>query len=561
MKRIALNIFFLFLLSKIYAQPLKRIEYFFDTDPGIGLGIPLMDSLAGYNLSKEFSISAEGLSAGPHKVYVRSISTDNRASLSEGRDIFILNRITRAEYFYDTDPGTGNGRSLGIYPNGDSLTFTPELSAYGVSSGPHYLYIRTMDAGGQWSLAEARPLSIQNTMRRAEYFYDTDPGPGNGIAFNLPYPTDSVTYTEYFEAGGLTSGKHMLFIRVKDANNRWSLAEGREINIKKHLRLAEYFFDTDPGFGLGHSLSFLASGDSIEEVVSISAAGLSAGKHMMYIRSLDTDRKWSLTEARTVEIKNTITAAEYFYDTDPGTGNGTPLTISGLQDSLTWNPQISAAGLSSGTHYLYIRSKNANGSWSLSEGRPVTIQNTLNALEYFVDKDPGQGNGVQVEIPPLTDSLELQLSLPAYSLPAGKHILYFRSCDSNGKWSLSEPRPFETKSSPRAAIKLFLQGFYSGNETMVAVVDPYNQPNLCDTITVELHDAKSPFQVRHSTKAILSTQGISGLDIPEVLFGKSFYIVVKHRNSLETWSKTPVRLDQDVVTYNFSGTGPVQTGN
>lgn len=96
-------------------------------------------------------------------------------------------------------------------------------------------------------------------------------------------------------------------------------------------------------------------------------------------------------------------------------------------------------------------------------------------------------------------------------------------------------------------LRLYLQGPYMANNVMNSVVGNGN----ADTITVQLRSTVSPFAVLHTTTALLSTAGIAGLSIPYTFTGSSYYIVVKHRNSLETWSKKPVTLTALNNTYYF----------
>ena len=96
---------------------------------------------------------------------------------------------------------------------------------------------------------------------------------------------------------------------------------------------AEYFFDTDPGVGNGTSIAITA-GALVEVNAEIDLTGLAAGVHTLFVRTRDSNGRWSLTEGRTFLIQATpvittptITAAEYFLDTDPGSGKGTSLTV------------------------------------------------------------------------------------------------------------------------------------------------------------------------------------------------------------------------------------------
>jgi hypothetical protein len=58
-----------------------------------------------------------------------------------------------------------------------------------------------------------------------------------------------------------------------------------------------------------------------------------------------------------------------------------------------------------------------------------------------------------------------------------------------------------------------------------------------DTITVYLRNAVSPFAIVDIAKGNLSPSGTVSLNFPNAVNGVSYYIVVKHRNSVETWSK------------------------
>jgi uncharacterized delta-60 repeat protein len=101
-------------------------------------------------------------------------------------------------------------------------------------------------------------------------------------------------------------------------------------------------------------------------------------------------------------------------------------------------------------------------------------------------------------------------------------------------------------------LKAYLQGFYTGNGLMNAVLDPVNQPTTCDSIMVELHRSVAPFDVIFSLSGIISTSGTGTFPFAGSVYGSSYYIVVKHRNSLESWSKNPVLFDTSNVGYDFS---------
>lgn len=95
-------------------------------------------------------------------------------------------------------------------------------------------------------------------------------------------------------------------------------------------------------------------------------------------------------------------------------------------------------------------------------------------------------------------------------------------------------------------LSVLVEGFYNGSGNMRSV----SSPGVSDTITVQLRQPTAPFLVAHSITTPLNLAGQVSLTIPPSLSGNTYYIVVKHRNSIETWSKFPVLMNP-VVNYTF----------
>ncbi len=100
-------------------------------------------------------------------------------------------------------------------------------------------------------------------------------------------------------------------------------------------------------------------------------------------------------------------------------------------------------------------------------------------------------------------------------------------------------------------LKLFLQGYYSGAGNMAPAL--YNQgvsasTTLTDTITVELHDSNFPHALIESRQAELNTDGTALCTFDS---SGTYYIAVKHRNAIQTWSSIPVTLSS-LTFYDFS---------
>ena len=109
-------------------------------------------------------------------------------------------------------------------------------------------------------------------------------------------------------------------------------------------------------------------------------------------------------------------------------------------------------------------------------------------------------------------------------------------------------------------IKAFVESYYYPLAyRMKPIIDPINAPLLFDTITIELHKP-SDLSLVFIKKKVFNVFGNASITLPEYLIDKHYYIVLRHRNSIETWSKEPV-LIHDNVYYNFTSSVTQAAGN
>ena len=370
---------FVFYTHAIYAQNISRGEYFFDADPGIGNGIQ-----ATVGTDNTFVANLTSVSDGVHTIYIRVQDATGYWSLASSR-LFIkqsggdasLGSGVRCEYFFDTDPGVGNGTTATI---GSDNTFVADLS--NLANGIHTLFVRVQDAAGLWSLTSTRSFLKQSgsggaigTIVRYEYFFDTDPGFGNGIEATLNSDLSFVA-----DLTNVTTGLHQLYVRVQDAAGSWSLTHVtpfiRFNSANNSAASYEYFIDTDTGIGNGQTFTTDANGNA-----TLPLDNITEGVHQLFVRAKDELGNWSLTHQKTF-MKfngidgNAIARMEYFWDSDPGLGNGTAITgytsVEGQSVVHEFSPNIDR--LSTGSHVLYVRAKNNLGSWSLLHSGTIDIQ-------------------------------------------------------------------------------------------------------------------------------------------------------------------------------------------
>lgn len=106
----------------------------------------------------------------------------------------------------------------------------------------------------------------------------------------------------------------------------------------------------------------------------------------------------------TVYCQPNITRVEYYIDIDPGFGNAAAINITQGTDITNLNIAINPETITEGVHRLYVRAKNANGNWSLTNTllfykpysggtippAPAPASN-ISRVEYYLDNDPGFG--------------------------------------------------------------------------------------------------------------------------------------------------------------------------
>jgi hypothetical protein len=264
----------------------------------------------------------------------------------------------------------------------------------------------------------------------AEYYFNTDPGIGNGINIDV---ADVASLDENFSIPTTTLpiGTHRMFLRVKNSDNHWSMYANKTFRVSDvpdtnlaDIVEAEYYFDTDPGFSNGNNID-VADVASLDENFSIPTSSLSIGTHRMFLRVKNSDNSWSMYDNKTFRVSDvpytntaSIVSAEYFIDVDPGIGNATALTVSG--DVLDENIVVPTSGsIAQGDHYLHIRVQNADGTWSLYDRKLFEVDGTLGIT-------PEDLSEISIYPIPATDYLNIKM-------PNHIKIKSIRLVDMNGK--------------------------------------------------------------------------------------------------------------------------------
>ena len=143
----------------------------------------------------------------------------------------------------------------------------------------------------------------------------------------------------------------------------------------------------------------------------------------------------------------------------------------------------------------------------------------------------------------------------------GIHNITYFYADMNG-CSNASTQQVSVINAITVNMKLFLQGYYTGNSSMQPVLNnegvPFSPQSETDTITVELHDPET-FILIDTKEAVLQITGI--VSVTFVQPPGLYYIAIKHRNTIQTWSADPVMCTGATALYNFTTAAAKAFGN
>jgi M6 family metalloprotease-like protein len=319
--------------------------------------------------------------------------------------------LVQIEYFLDSDPGFGNGTLISTPVDSNIMTQTFNIPLANVSNGIHLLYMRGKDENGIWGITQTMPFYRLNTeiltVAAMEYFFDTDPGFGNGAPISIPAGSNNVITSLNIPLANITSGIHTLYIRARDNDNRWSIVQAsafyRVAAPTVQLSRFEYFLDTDPGQGNGIPIALEGiSNDS--ESFFIDLSNVNDGIHTLYIRAKDLNDKWSITAHipfyRITGIsEKDITNVEFFIDQDPGLGSGTPVPVYQPSPYFQQTFTVDLSCYSAGAHKLYLRTRDDQQRWSLTSIKPVTISILPPTITVIGSTALCEGESVLLKVP------------------------------------------------------------------------------------------------------------------------------------------------------------------
>jgi hypothetical protein len=399
---------------------------------------------------------------------------------------YSLQKLIQAEYWWNNDTMPVNPQPL-LALDGNINAALEQLFVNGLFApkfGRSIFSIRVKDGFNNWSpifntiinvdSLDTHPGYPLQKIIQAEYWWNDD---------SLVKPTllaldgNINAAFEYLFKNGLTApkaGQSKLNVRILDGNNNWSPVFSTIVNVDSfdihpgyplpRLLQAEYWWNADPGVDNGTPLIALDGNFSaaFEILFSNGLVAPRNGRNTFNVRIRANDNIWSEKFTTVVNVDSNdvftgyalqkIIQAEYWWNADPGAGNGiTMLALDGNINAAFEN--VIKNGVNAprnGISTFNIRVKDQNNNWSDKFATVVNIDSNailptvflpyrIKQMECFWDTDPGEGNGTYMTATDnYPNSSFERFNMPSgyvQNIPNGVHMLGMRSRDANGVWS------------------------------------------------------------------------------------------------------------------------------
>lgn len=218
--------------------------------------------------------------------------------------------VSGLEYFFDVDPGFGNGIGLPVNSTESAVSFSFPADVSALAPGSYLLFVRGIDGSGIFGNAQSidfvlEPEITLPNVGSIEYFSGTDPGYGNGISIENDFQSDvfDLVANLFTELG---PGTHEIHFRGKDSNGHYGVTRSAYVYISEplitpNLVSYEYFFDVDPGYGNGF-VGDIQADPLFEGTINIPLTGIDAGNHILYIRFRDENGDYGTTYSKQVLV-------------------------------------------------------------------------------------------------------------------------------------------------------------------------------------------------------------------------------------------------------------------
>ncbi|MDQ3021727.1 MAG: YCF48-related protein [Bacteroidota bacterium] len=484
----------------------------------------------------------------------------------------------------------GNSWNFAISDGGidvTSLNFINANTGFGFGSGS--VFIKTTDGGNNW--IESQPVGSSNTSQ----YLDADITPNGTIhaagtygamvrstnaGMNFTFESSvtdgyisNIKFVNTTTGYAVTGFNHGDILKTTDAGNTWVSQISNYITSIYGIS----FTNTETGYLAGslaiyktvnggtnwQSIYNSTTNEIFTDVFFTNAnTGYVVGSYGRQLKTTDAGASWNPT---TISSSGTILSSLFFTNENTGYAVGdNNAAVKTTNAGLTWNPMSVASPFinlgnvfftDDNTGYItsgvgIYKTTNAGGSWfSLP-----TPTGGYNSVQFRGDIGYAVGGGEKII--KSTDAGASWIVHPTVT-DNGLSALYFNSDNyiySGGILGTiikTIPTELIVVTSFTLNLKALIQGFYN----------PASDKMVKDTVKVFLRNISSPYSVIDSSRAILDSNGIGNFTFANALNSVAYYVVIRHRNGLETWSATGSSFTSGNLSYDFTTSSSKAYGN
>ena len=91
--------------------------------------------------------------------------------------------------------------------------------------------------------------------------------------------------------------------------------------------------------------------------------------------------------------------------------------------------------------------------------------------------------------------------------------------------------------------------------------NPNSNTMKADTVTAYLRNLSPPYIQVDSAITVIDSSGNASFNFLNAENGTGYFLVIKHRNSVETWSSAPLTFTSNILSYDFTDSSSRAYGN
>jgi hypothetical protein len=486
--------------------------------------------------------------------------------------------VNSGEYWFDDNYSSRT--SLQVTPSANFF-YNSGIDCNALSTGLHVLNMRFRQTDGRWSsmvshlFLKTPPGSTgDNAITAYEYW------PDNAYASKVSQavsPSANFNLQTLVDFGNISTGIHVFNVRFKQSNGCWSSVSSQiflrvppDTNADNRIIAYEYWLNDSYQTKVSQPVS---PADNYTFISGIDFSTVPEGNHEFNIRFKQSNGAWSSVISQIfvkvpLEVNSyNIVGYEYWLDNAYSQKVSQAITPTA---NYFFASGIDLGAVSTGIHSFNMRFKQSNGHWSGTVTQMFMKQpvlegiNAITTYEYWINEN--FEDRTTINTPPEAFYTAIN-NLNIESSDQFLNIFHSRFKDRNNAYNYVD----EYFYSINLDISVFLEGlFETGTGSMRKAQNESGDHfagNIADTVTIQIREGTAPYNVLLNFHGMeLHTDGTChiqkyGTDLVNLpnTSNTTYYIVVKHRNSIETWSQA-VELSSN-SSYNFTDSDMKAYGN